>query len=410
MDAEGCVTVSAKAGSHALRETLSRAAIVGLGVTATGKVYGRSSASFAAEAVRLAVADAGLELNDVDGLIIANGVSGGVALRLARDLGLRDLRLLTQMNSAGATAITQVQTAAMAVATGLAETVVCVHADAPLQDPSLPSGEVYRRATEQQRPPGFAAMAIAGQGRGPNYGYALAAQRHMTRFGTTSEQLGAIAVAQRQWATMNPRARFRDPITLADHQASRWVVEPLHLLDCCMVSNGGIAVVVTSVERARDLARPPVHLLGAGQAHPGYSMDHGCDFGIVTGAALAGPTAMSMAGIQPSDVDVCEIYDCYTYTALVTLEDYGFCGKGEGGPFVEDGRLGPGGSLPTNTGGGQLSSYYLWGMTPLSEAVLQARGEAGDRQVPTHDVVLVSGNGGLLDYHATLVLSPQAGS
>jgi acetyl-CoA acetyltransferase len=402
--------VTAPLERNALRRSLSRAAIAGLGITETGKVYGRSSASFAAEAVRLAVSDAGLQLDDIDGLILANGVSGGVTLRLARDLGLRDLRLLTQMNAAGATAILQVQAAAMAVATGQATTVLCVHADAPLQDPSRSSGEVYGRARELEKRLGFEAMATAAQVRGPNHAYALAAQRHMTRFGTTSEQLGAIAVAQRQWATMNPQARFREPITVADHQASRWVVEPLHLLDCCIVSNGGIAVVVTSVERARDLARPPVHLLGAGQAHPGYSMDHGCDFGIVTGAALAGPTAMSMAGIQPSDVDVCEIYDCYTYTALVTLEDYGFCGKGEGGPFVEDGRLGPGGSLPTNTGGGQLSSYYLWGMTPLSEAVLQARGEAGDRQVPTHDVVLVSGNGGLLDYHATLVLSPQAGS
>jgi acetyl-CoA acetyltransferase len=397
------------ADSHALRDVLSRAAIVGLGITPTGKVYGRSSASFATEAVRLAVADAGLELDDVDGLILANGISGGVTLGLARELGLRDLRLLTQMHAAGATAILQVQTAAMVVAAGLAKTVVCVHADAPLQDPSLPSGDIYRRAG-QQAPLGFAAMAVAGQGRGANQGYALAAQRHMARFGTTSEQLGAIAVAQRQWATMNPRARFREPITLADHQASRWVVEPLHLLDCCMVSNGGIAVVVTSVERARDLARPAVHLLGAGESHPGYSMDRGCDFGIVTGAALAGPAAMAMAGIRTSDVDLCELYDCYTYTALVTLEDYGFCGKGEGGQFVAGGRLGPGGSLPTNTGGGQLSSYYLWGMTPLSEAVLQARGEAGDRQVPEHDVVLVSGNGGVLDHHATLVLSPEAAS
>jgi acetyl-CoA acetyltransferase len=402
--------MTALAESNGLRESLSRAAVAGLGIIATGKVDARSSASFAAEAVRLAVSDAGLQLGDVDGLILANGVSGGVTLRLARDLGLQDLRFLTQLNAAGATAILQVQTAAMAVANGLATTVVCVHADAPRQEPSRPSGEVYGRTSAGQKPLGFAAMATAAQVRGPNHGYALAAQRHMTRFGTTSEDLGAIAVAQRQWATMNPEARFREPITLADHQASRWVVEPLHLLDCCMVSNGGIAVVVTSVERARDLPRPPVYLLGVAQAHPGYSMARGCDFGIVTGAALAGPAAMSMAGVRPSDVDVCELYDCYTYTVLVTLEDYGFCGKGDGGSFVADGRLGPGGSLPTNTGGGQLSSHYLWGMTPLSEAVLQARGEAGERQVPNHDVVLASGNGGVLDHHATLVLSAQAAS
>jgi acetyl-CoA acetyltransferase len=228
----------------------------------------------------------------------------------------------------------------------------------------------------------------------------------MARFGTTSEQLGAIAVAQRQWATLNPSARFREAISIEDHQNSRWIVEPLHLLDCCMVSNGGVAMVVTGVERAKDLQQSPVYLLGAAQSHPGYSMRRGCEFGITTGAVRSGAEAMGMAGITPADVDICELYDCYTYTVLVTLEDYGFCAKGEGGAFVEDDKLGPGGSLPTNTGGGQLSGFYLWGMTPLSEAVLQARGDAGERQVAKHNVVLVSGNGGLLDYHASLVVSP----
>jgi acetyl-CoA acetyltransferase len=173
-----------------------------------------------------------------------------------------------------------------------------------------------------------------------------------------------------------------------------------------MVSNGGVAVVVTGVERAKNLQQSPVYLLGSGQSHPGYSMRRGCEFGITTGAVRSGAEAMGMAGITPADVDICELYDCYTYTVLVTLEDYGFCAKGEGGAFVEDGKLGPGGSLPTNTGGGQLSGFYLWGMTPLSEAVLQARGDAGERQVAKHNVVLVSGNGGLLDYHASLVVSP----
>jgi acetyl-CoA acetyltransferase len=136
-------------------------------------------------------------------------------------------------------------------------------------------------------------------------------------------------------------------------------------------------------------------------------MAKGCDFGLVTGAATSGPAAMTMAGITPADVNVCELYDCYTYTALVTLEDYGFCAKGEGGALAASGALGPGGSLPTNTGGGQLSSYYLWGMTPLSEAVIQARGHGGDRQVERNDVILISGNGGTLDHHATLVVSPR---
>jgi acetyl-CoA acetyltransferase len=388
-------------------EVLSRAAIAGLGITETGKVYGRTARNFAADAVRLAVADAGLNLDDVDGLLLSNGISGGVDFRLQTDLGLRNLRLMNQMSVAGATAITQVQYAAMAVAAGMATTVVCVHADAPLEQPGVSSGTIYRGTVDHRDPSGFGAFAVAAGQRGANTSYALAARRHMAHYGTTSEQFGAVAVAQREWATMNERARFREPITIEDHQASRWIAEPLHLLDCCMVSNGGVALLVTSVDRARHLAESPVYLWGAAQAHPGYTKAAGSPFGLVTGAAISGPAAMAMAGIRPSDVDVAEIYDCYTYTAVVTLEDYGFCAKGEGGPFAASGALGPGGTLPTNTGGGQLSSFYLWGMTPMSEAVIQARGVAGKRQVPRHDVVIASGNGGILDYHGTIIMSPR---
>jgi acetyl-CoA acetyltransferase len=150
-----------------------------------------------------------------------------------------------------------------------------------------------------------------------------------------------------------------------------------------------------------------VHLWGWAQTHPNNRMERGSQWGLVSGAAIAGPKAMAIAGVTPADVDVREIYDCYTYTALITLEDYGFCAKGEGGELVASGALGPGGALPTNTGGGQLSSYYLWGMTPLSEAVIQVRGQGGERQVPRHEVAIVSGNGGILDYHSTLVLGSQ---
>lgn len=387
------------------RELLRRAAIVGLGITETGKVYGPSAADFAADAVRLAVADAGLTLHDVDGLLVSSGLSGGVDIRLARQLGLRDLGILSQVSQAGSTAGAQVQLAAMAIAGGLATTVAIVHADAPLR-PAARSGDAYRRAPGKVAT-GFAGLQAVAGPRNPNSGYALAAQRHMSRFGTTSEQLGAIAVSQRAWAAKNPLARFRDPITVADHQASRWVARPLHLLDCCMVSNGGIAMVLTSVERAAALKQPPVHLWGWAQTHPHHRMERGSDWGLVSGAATAGPKAMAIAGVTPADIDVREIYDCYTYTALITLEDYGFCAKGEGGELAASGALGPGGSLPTNTGGGQLSSYYLWGMTPLSEAVIQVRGQGGERQVPRHEVAIVSGNGGILDYHSTLVLGSQ---
>jgi acetyl-CoA acetyltransferase len=189
---------------------------------------------------------------------------------------------------------------------------------------------------------------------------------------------------------------------------SRWIAEPFHLLDCCLVSNGGIAVIVTSTERAKSLAQPPVHVLGWGQCHPGHFNTRNEDFGLVSGAVKSGPAALAMAGVSVADIDVVEFYDCYTYTVLITLEDYGFCEKGEGGPFVASGVLGPKGSLKLNTGGGQLSSYYMWGMTPLSEAVMQARGSAGERQVAKHDLVLVSGNGGVLDHHSTLVLGTSA--
>jgi acetyl-CoA acetyltransferase len=378
--------------------------ITGLGMTPLGKVYGPTSAQFAGEAVRLAVADAGLRLADVDGLLTSSGVSGGISIDLQRDLGLTDLRLLSHMQAYGSTAGAMVQFASMAVQSGMASVVACVFADSPLQ-PERSAGAAYgsRRA-----PAGWWGLLGASGVVGANPMYALAARRHMDRYGTTSEQLGHIAVAQRAWAALNPAAQLRELITLADHQASRWIVEPFHLLDCCLVSNGGIAVIVTTADRAASLAQPPVHVLGWAQAHPGRYLRRDPDFGLVSGAASAGPAALAMAGLDLADVDVVELYDCYTFTVLLTLEDYGFCPKGEGGPFVASGVLGPAGKLRLNTGGGQLSGYYMWGMTPLSEAVMQARGQAGARQAPAHDIVLVSGNGGVLDHHATLVLASPA--
>jgi acetyl-CoA acetyltransferase len=377
-----------------------RPVIAGLGLTEFGKVYGHTSGQFAAAAVRHAVADAGLTLADVDGLLTSSGVTRGISIDLQRDLGLTDLRLLSHMQAYGSTAGSMVQYASLAVQSGLASVVACVFADSPLQ-PARRSGSIYgtRHAGS-----GWWGLLGASGVVGANPMYALAARRHMERYGTTSEQLGHVAVAQRAWAAMNPAAQLREPITLADHQASRWIVEPFHLLDCCLVSNGGVAVVVTTAERAAHLAQPPVHVLGWAQSHPGRYLRRDPDFGLVSGAARAGPAALAMAGLRIADVDVAQLYDCYTFTVVLTLEDYGFCAKGEGGPFVASGVLGPGGKLALNTGGGQLSGYYMWGMTPLSEAVIQARGQGGERQADVHDIVLVSGNGGVLDHHATLVL------
>ncbi|GLZ03726.1 thiolase [Actinomadura sp. NBRC 104412] len=390
------------------------AAIVGLGMTELGRVYGRSPRSFAAEAVRLAVADAGLTLGDLDGLLVSHGLGGSPGIELAATLGLRDLRLLSLVNSFGATAGAMVSYAATSILSGAASTVACVFADAPLK-PRQSAGSAYDRgapagsgaAPGQAQWYGYGGMTAALGFRSVNTFYALAAQRHMARYGTTTEQLGAVAVSTRAWASRNPRAQMREPITLDDHRSSRWVAEPLRLLDCCLVSNGAIAVVLTSSNRARDLARPPVHVWGWGQGHPGHRRERGSGFGLTTGAATSGPIAMKMAGVTVDDISQAQLYDCYTYTVVVTLEDYGFCAKGEGGAFAASGALGPGGALPTNTGGGQLSAYYMWGMTPLSEAVIQGRGDGGERQADRNDVILVSGNGGILDHHSTLILSPH---
>jgi acetyl-CoA acetyltransferase len=393
---------------HPLR---GAAAITGLGMTPMGRIY-KSTMELAADATRAALADAGLRKDQVDGLLINAGITGttggGLTLGLQNYMGMQNLRLLNHMNAAGSTAAQMVQYAALVISAGMANHVVCVFADAPLREGSSAGAAYGGAARNPQRPRGMSGLYAAAGYFGANTPYALAARRHMAEYGTTQDQLGIIAVGQREWATMSPLAQMRSAITLEDYHNSRWIIEPLHLLDCCLVSNGAVAVIVSSAAAAKEMAQPPVHILGMGQGHPGDTGRIGADWETHTGAQLAAKTAYAMAGVGPADIDVCQIYDCYTYTVLVTLEDYGFCGKGEGGPFVEDGKLGPGGTLPTNTGGGELSGYYMWGMTPLSEGIIQARGQGGDRQVAKHDTVLVTGNGGSLSYHACLILSPHA--
>jgi len=388
--------------THPLR---GAAAIAGLGITPQGKVYGTNAIGFAVDAVRLALEDAGLTRTDLDGLLLNPGLTwndmGMGSFGLSQALGLRNLRLTATMNLGGATACAMIQHAAQAIAAGLCNTVACVFSDAPLKPPS-PQG----RAGSSGAAYGFARGWEAAYGYfGVNAMYALVAHRHMHVYGTTQDQLGAVAVAQRRWANLNPDAQMHDrPLTLDEYRASRWIVEPFRVMDCCLVSNGGLAVIVTSAERARSLRKPPVYIWGMGQGHLGGDPSDT----LSSGAVLAKEPAFSMAGIGLRDVDVVELYDCYTFTVLVTLEDYGFCPKGEGGPFVAENHTGPGGKLALNTGGGQLSSFYMWGMTPVSEAVIQLRGDGGARQAARHDVALVSGNGGVLSTHATLVLSRLA--
>ncbi|MGI9329065.1 MAG: thiolase C-terminal domain-containing protein [Pseudomonadales bacterium] len=376
-------------------------AVCGLGITEMGRVY-RSAPELAMEAVHLALQDAGIDKSQLDGLLINSGTSPDLNLPLHIALGLEELNVLTYMQGYGSTAGQMLEYAAMAVHNGLANCVCCVFADSPLK-PNKRAGSAY--SSRAGADPIGGLMPLYGFA-GANAMYALGARRHMDLFGTTQEQMGQVAISQRQWAQMNERAARREPLDMAQYHASPWVVEPFHVLDCCLVSNGGVAFIVTSAERARDMPQPPVYLRGFSQAHK-HDVGLSTQDPLVRGpGAKAGPKALAMADVNLADISQCQLYDCYTYTVIETLEDYGFCEKGEGGPFVEDGKLGPGGSLPTNTGGGSLSSYYMWGMTPISEAIIQGRGHGGTRQAP-NDLIFVTGNGGILNYQAAIVLSPH---
>jgi acetyl-CoA acetyltransferase len=382
-------------------------AIAGLGLTSQGRVFDHGYMGFAVEAVRLALEDAQLPKSAIDGLLVNPGVSWRNPLMasaaLQQALGLSNLGLSLSLNAGGATAGAMVQHACEAIEAGLATTVACVFSDAPLKPP---------RTGERKQPSGAAFGGAKGWDAaygyfGVNARYAMVAMRHIAVYGTTQDQLARVAITQRDWARSNPAAEMKDkPLTLADYHASRWIVEPFHLFDCCLVSNGGACVIVTTAERAKDLAQPAVRVLGFGQGHPGTDPVET----LSTGARQAGAIAFAMAKLSTDDVDIAQLYDCYTFTVLITLEDYGFCAKGEAGAFVESGATARGGRLPVNTGGGQLSSFYMWGMTPIVEAVTQLRGHGGERQVESADIALVSGNGGVLATHSCLLLGRDGAS
>jgi acetyl-CoA acetyltransferase len=239
--------------------------------------------------------------------------------------------------------------------------------------------------------------------------YALAASRHMHEYGTTREQLAEVAVAAREWAKLNPKAFKRDDLAVEDVLASRMISSPLSLLDCCLVTDGGGALVVTSAERGKDLRKAPVYLLGAGEAHWHRNISQMPDL-TVTAAAESGLRAYEMAGVRPEDVDVAMLYDAFTINTILFLEDLGFCEKGEGGTFLEGGRIAPGGELAVNTNGGGLSYNHpgMYGLLLLIEAVRQLRGECGERQVEGAEVALAHGNGGVLSSQVTAVLGTQS--
>lgn len=388
--------------THSLRGV---AAIVGAAdaVSPSG-VLGRSDAQLEVEMVRAALDDAGLRITDVDCVMSTNGMMA--SLDLGERLGVRG-RFTDSTMTGGSSFEVHVEHAAAAIAAGLCEVAVIVYAATPRggTNPFAGGGPAVGSKDSAL----FQWDLPYGLGL-PASSYSLAAQRHMHDYGTTAEQLAQVAVAFREWAVKNPNAYHQDPITVDDVLASPMVAEPLHKLDCCLVTDGAGALVVTSADRARDLARPPVYVLGAGTAHThGMSISQMGDV-TTTGAAVSGPQAMAMAGIAHADVDVVELYDSFTITALMTLEDLGFCAKGEGGGFVADGRLGPGGTLPTNTNGGGLAYTHpgMYGMFILVEAVRQLRGECGDRQVPGAEVAIANGCGGVLSCTSTIVLGTEA--
>jgi acetyl-CoA acetyltransferase len=348
-----------------------------------------------------ALADAGLTLADVDGVCQAQSPTG-----LAEYLGI-EARWFDGTMVGGSSYELHVEHAAAAIAAGLCDVVVGVYAATPRSDRRRGGDGGPRRMPPPGPNPSMEWEMPYGL-RMPMGAYALAASRHMAVYGTTSEQLARIAVDTRRWAAMNPRARHRDPITVDDVLASPWIATPLHLLDCCLVTDGAGAFVLTSAERARDLARPPVYVLGAASAGFHQMISQMPDL-TTTAGSVSGPRAFEMAGVKPGDVDLLMGYDSFTITALLHLEDLGFCPKGEGGAFVEDGKLGPGGALPMNTNGGGLSYTHpgMYGMFLLVEAVRQLRGEAGERQIPDHRVAVAHGSGGVLSTMGTVVLGTE---
>ena len=375
-----------------------RAAIVGVGYTPQGKVPGRTSLSFHLEAAANAIADAGLKLEDVDGLLVqpAMGDPTVTAPLVAQHLGLHP-RFLSALDAFGASAGCQAQVAAMAVAHGLADCVVCTY------------GENARSGVSEY------GSALNGGGEyglfGPAANYAAAARRAMSEFRTGPETWREIAVAQRRWANLNPRATmYGKPMTYEDYDNARIIVEPFRLFDICQISDSGRAFVVTTPGRAKELKHRPVYIMGMGQDHPSTNPPQADYLTGGTGARRSGAQALAMAGVTLADINACEIYDCFTYTVEVELMDYGFFGPGEGRDFLKADRLGPGGDFPLNTSGGLLSEAYQMGFTPLTEAIVQLRGEAGDRQLgpatktKEPEIILVSNNGGVMQTHSTLVL------
>ena len=369
--------------------------IVGVAEAGLGEVGpGVSALQIAGEASLGALADAGLKPSDVDAVFCHSAFFTFPATTLSEYLGLTP-RYVDTTATGGSSFVAHLRHATAAINSGMAEVALIAY------------------GSNQRSQGGF---TVSGSNAVPSYeapfgprmpvsGYALAAARHMHEYGTTREHLAEIAVAARKWAQLNPAAFMRDELTIDEVLGARMVSTPLSVRDCCLVTDGAGAVIVTSTERARDLGKPLVPVLSVAEASRHMNISTTPDL-TTTAAKESGERAYELAGLTPSDVDVVEVYDAFTINTLLFLEDLGFCAKGEGGEFVSGGGIAPGGRLPVNTNGGGLSYTHpgMYGIFLIIEAVRQLRGEAGDRQVADAHVGLVHGNGGVLSSQVTALL------
>ena len=371
-----------------------RYVIAGIGHTKYGRLPDRSTISMNVEACRNALRDAGIEKNVVDGLFVKVPTSKYDTMygqHLAEAMRLQP-KVGGVWDQGGATNISTISFACMCIDAGQCDVAIVSLAD----NPKTGTRQAYGKAWGDDAAAAFGFFGIAG-------GYALIAQRHKALYGTTSEQLGEIAVAGRNNGARNPDAQLRIPLTIDGYMDSPYIVEPLRRDDICLVSDGAAAVVVMSETRARELNVPaPVPILGFGQAHTSWDVYLREEL-TSTAAKTSAETAFRMAGLSPSDIDVAQIYDCYTIAALMTLEDYGFCKKGQGGQFVSEGRIGNDGDLPINTSGGLLSETGMPGLQMVMEGVRQMRGTSSN-QVAKAQKCIVSNQGGIMTTHSTLIL------
>jgi acetyl-CoA acetyltransferase len=373
-----------------------RCAIVGATTFGCGAAPGFSAMELAHQASVLALAQAGLKPSDVDGLFVVVMDDSLSGLTFAETLGIHP-RFLDNNRTGGSSFQVHAMLAALALDAGLCDVALIAY------------GSNQRSSTgkllQSSRPSPWESPYKPLR---PISSYALAAARHMHQYGTTKEQLGAVAVAARQWAALNPEAFVREPLTMEDYLKARLVADPFGVRDCCLVTDGAAAVVLTRADRAKDLCRRPVYLLGGAQSTTHREIASMPDL-TVTGLAEAAPRAYAQAGVGPRDIDVVELYDAFTINPILFLEDLGFCEKGEGGRFVEGGRIAPGGELAVNTNGGGLSCVHpgMYGLFTIVEAARQLAGSAGERQVPGAKLAIAQGNGGELSHEALVILGSE---